>query len=218
MAQPRTSWSSRDGTRAVRSASSERPARSPRACGHAYARSAARRVWLFTALARRGRRGRLPARSSATCGRCRAPFHPPWPVLALGFLAAEAKVIVVHFRRETHSFSLSEIPAVIGLFFLTPDRVPARGAAGVGVGAARARRGQSAVKFAFNLANFALIAVVDLAIFHAHRARRPARPARPTGSAAFAATLVARASSARSRSPPRSRCRAARRSSRSCPR
>ena len=44
----------------------------------------------------------------------------PWPILAVAFAAAELKVVQVHFRRETHSFSLSEFPAVIGFFFLSP--------------------------------------------------------------------------------------------------
>ena len=47
-----------------------------------------------------------------------APFAAvvlPWPLLAAGFCVAEMKVVSVHFRRETHSFSLSEFPAVIGL-------------------------------------------------------------------------------------------------------
>jgi diguanylate cyclase (GGDEF)-like protein len=118
-----------------------------------------------------------------------APIHPPWPLLAAGFFAAEAKVIVVHFRRESHSFSLSEIPAVAGLFFFSPNEYMAS----VLIGSAAAMlitSRISAVKFAFNLANFAVIAVVDLAIFHAL--------AVPTGSpgltdwiAAFAATLSA---------------------------
>ena len=46
------------------------------------------------------------------------PFQIPWPVIAAGFCLAEVKVVDVHFRREQHSFSLSEFPAVIGLFVL----------------------------------------------------------------------------------------------------
>ena len=49
-----------------------------------------------------------------------APLKIPWPLLAIAFAAAELKVVEVHFRRETHSFSLSEFPAVVGLFFLSP--------------------------------------------------------------------------------------------------
>ena len=53
----------------------------------------------------------------------RIPVPPvviPWPIIAVAFAVAELKVVEVHFRRETHSFSLSEFPAVIGLFFLSP--------------------------------------------------------------------------------------------------
>ena len=31
---------------------------------------------------------------------------------------AELRVVEVHFRRESHAFSLSEFPAVVGMFFL----------------------------------------------------------------------------------------------------
>ena len=53
----------------------------------------------------------------------RRPPHrrSPGRVLAVGFFLAELKVVDVHFRRETHSFSLSEFPAVVGLFLLSPD-------------------------------------------------------------------------------------------------
>src|SRR4029079_15361916 len=67
-------------------------------------RSPATRVWLFTAL----------VASLALCGYLldvrylapvESPVHIPWPVLAFACLLAETKVILVHFRRETHSFS-----------------------------------------------------------------------------------------------------------------
>ena len=48
------------------------------------------------------------------------PFVLPWPVVALGFFLVETKVVEVNFRRETHSLSLSEFPAVVGFFFLNP--------------------------------------------------------------------------------------------------
>jgi hypothetical protein len=50
----------------------------------------------------------------------RVAFQIPWPVLAFGVAIAELRVVEVHFRRETHSFSLSEFPAVVGMFFLSP--------------------------------------------------------------------------------------------------
>ena len=46
------------------------------------------------------------------------PIPIPWPLIALGVYLAEVRVVQVHFRRESHSFSLSEIPSVVGLFLL----------------------------------------------------------------------------------------------------
>ena len=94
-----------------------------------------------------------------------SPVHVPWPILAIAYLAAETKVILVHFRRETHSFSLSEVPAVIGLFFVTPNEYLLAVLVGSGVALLVTAR-QSLVKVAFNLANFGLIGVVTLAVFH----------------------------------------------------
>ena len=90
----------------------------------------------------------------------------PWPLLAVAFATAELKVIQVHFRRETHSFSLSEFPAVIGFFFLSPiDYVTA---VLVGSGAAfLIGRRQRIEKFVFNLTNFALVARSTLTVLHA---------------------------------------------------
>jgi len=98
-----------------------------------------------------------------------APFGAvplPWPLLAAGFAIAEMKVVSVHFRRETHSFSLSEFPAVIGLFFLSPIEYLMALLAGAAVALVVAER-QAPAKLAFNLANFALTGVVSLAVFHA---------------------------------------------------
>ena len=127
-------------------------------------RSAATRVWLFTA-------GLALAALAMYLLDVRhlpgivGPVHIPWPVLAAACLAAETKVILVHFRRETHSFSLSEVPAVIGLFFVTPDEYLLAVLLGSGLALLATAR-QSVVKVAFNMANFALIGVVTLAVFH----------------------------------------------------
>ena len=93
-------------------------------------------------------------------------FHIPWPVLALAVAVAELRVVDVHFRRETHSFSLSEFPAVVGIFFLSPGDY----LAAVIVGSATALLigpRQRPMKLAFNLANFMLVAVVSLTIMYA---------------------------------------------------
>jgi diguanylate cyclase (GGDEF)-like protein len=127
-------------------------------------RSAANRVWLFTAALA------LLALvvyvvDVAQLEAVPSPVHIPWPILALACLAAETKVILVHFRRETHSFSLSEVPAVIGLFFVTPNEYLLAVLLGSGLALLATAR-QSVVKLAFNMANFALIGVVTLAVFH----------------------------------------------------
>ena len=98
-----------------------------------------------------------------------APFASvplSWPILAAGFAIAEMKVVTVHFRRETHSFSLSEFPAVIGLFFLSPvDYLLALIVGSTAVLVVAERQGPA--KLAFNVSNFALTGVVSLAVFHA---------------------------------------------------
>jgi len=122
----------------------------------------------------------------------RIPVPPvviPWPIIAVAFAVAELKVVEVHFRRETHSFSLSEFPAVIGLFFLTPpDYVLA-----VITGSAAAMlfaSGQRGIKVAFNLANFGLIAVTSYTIV-TFMVTREGLPGIREWLAAFAATSSA---------------------------
>jgi diguanylate cyclase (GGDEF)-like protein len=149
--------------------------------------SAATRVWLFTLLLATGAlvgylvdvRHLEPFAS---------PVHVPWPILAIAYLVAETKVILVHFRRETHSFSLSEVPAVIGLFFVTPNEYLLAVLVGSAVALLVTAR-QSIVKVAFNLANFALIGVVTLSVFY--RIATPGGPPEPIDwIAAFVAMLV----------------------------
>ncbi len=112
-----------------------------------------------------------------------------WPLLAVAFAIAELKVVEVHFRRETHSFSLSEFPAVIGFFSLAPaDYLLA-----VLVGSSAAlvlQPRQRLIKTAFNLANFMFVASLSLLIVRAF-ASMAATPTPGDWLAAFAATLTA---------------------------
>ena len=57
----------------------------------------------------------LPAAAPAV-----APIEFPWWVLAAVFYLAEAEVIHLHIGRSAHSFSMSEIPLVYGIFFFRP--------------------------------------------------------------------------------------------------
>jgi len=117
-----------------------------------------------------------------------APVAVPWPVIAAAFMVAELKVVQVHFRRETHAFSLSEFPAIIGLFFLAPGDYLL--AVLTGSAAAMLLTRPRLVKVAFNLANYGLIAVTSVTIV-----MLIASPDGPPGvrewAAAFAATTVA---------------------------
>ena len=150
--------------------------------------STAVRVWTFTiilaAAALLGYLLRIPSLHPLA-----VPIWIPWPFLAAGFFLTELKVIEVHFRRETHCFSLSEMPAVIGLFFVPPEQYLLALLVGTGTALLITSR-QSRVKTAFNLANDGLVAVAAILIF-----RTIGRFVGPPGPqdwlAAFAAMLIA---------------------------
>ena len=93
------------------------------------------------------------------------PIVLPLWVVAIGFYVIEIKVVHLHFRRGAHSFSLSEVPLVIGFFFASPgDVVLAHALAG---GAALlVHRRQSPMKFAFNVSTFALGTGLAMVVFH----------------------------------------------------
>jgi diguanylate cyclase (GGDEF)-like protein len=91
------------------------------------------------------------------------PVHVPWILMAVGFFAAEAKVMDVHFRREKHSFSLSEVPTVVGFFILSPSDYILAMLTGVGLALLLDR--QRPVKVAFNLADSAFLGLVAMTIF-----------------------------------------------------
>jgi diguanylate cyclase (GGDEF)-like protein len=112
-----------------------------------------------------------------------------WPLLAAAFALAELKVVEVHFGRETHAFSLSEFPAVIGFFSLSPTEY----LVAMLIGSAAAllvQPRQRLIKTAFNLANFLCVAAVSLLIVHTF-ADLTITPGPVEWLAAFAATLMA---------------------------
>ena len=117
------------------------------------------------------------------------PFHIPWWVAAAGFALADIKVIEVHFRRESHAFSLTEVPAVIGLFFLSPIEYLAAVTVGALVALLISSR-QAPVKLGFNLANYLLVAVIMIAVFRAIQ-HSTGVPGMLEYAAGFAATTVA---------------------------
>jgi diguanylate cyclase (GGDEF)-like protein len=119
-----------------------------------------------------------------------APFLIPWPLFALSYFVAEAKVIDVRFRGGTHTFSLTEVPAVIGLFFVEPVWY----VVGLLVGALAALlvARQPLPKLCFNLSQYLVGAVAGLATFHLIASLGPAStsPQPIDWLAAFSAMLV----------------------------
>src|SRR5205807_10324177 len=50
-----------------------------------------------------------------------APLHIPWWAFAVLFVLAEWWRVCLYFRSSAHSFSLSEMPLVLGLFLTAPS-------------------------------------------------------------------------------------------------
>jgi diguanylate cyclase (GGDEF)-like protein len=96
------------------------------------------------------------------------PIHSlPLPWWALGAMFCLGEVFVVQFdiRQDAVSFSLSEIPLVLGLFFVDPASLLLAQVVGAGAALALHRR-QKAIKLAFNLSLLSFQACVALLLFH----------------------------------------------------
>ncbi len=122
------------------------------------------RVWLLTFVLV-GIAAGLAALELGTGSLFEAPLALPWYLLAILFYVAEAKVIHLHIGRSAHSFSMSEIPVVYSIFFLSPAQYIVARLGGAGLALVFSRR-QRSVKLAFNLAQFLLCSVVTLGIVH----------------------------------------------------
>jgi len=112
-----------------------------------------------------------------------------WFHLAIGFFFSELTVVHLRFRRDAHSFSMSEIPLVIGFFLVAPVELV------IGQLVANAfvlglSRRLPLTKLTFNLAQFALQTTLAIAAFRAVVA--VADPLGPAGwIGALAATITA---------------------------
>jgi len=91
----------------------------------------------------------------------------PFWALAAAFLLVESVVVHIQFRRESESFSLFEVPLVLGLLFATPFTLLFSMILGTGL-ALRFVRHQTPLKLAFNVANLAFYTVTMAAIVHLH--------------------------------------------------
>jgi signal transduction histidine kinase len=110
----------------------------------------------------------------------------PWWALTALFCLGEILVVHVQFRRNAYSFSLSEIPLVIGLFASSPSELVMALVFGSAISLIIHRR-QSLLKLMFNLSHFALEACLALLIFHAFGPQGPFDPM--TWLAAFVTTF-----------------------------
>ncbi|HEU6446441.1 MAG TPA: EAL domain-containing protein [Gaiellaceae bacterium] len=84
--------------------------------------------------------------------------------VAVLFTLTEAYPIHLHFRGQAHSFSLSDVALVLGLFTLMPAELLASQLLGGLVAVVLLRR-QRPIKAAFNLAQYALTCSVAVAVF-----------------------------------------------------
>ena len=78
----------------------------------------------------------------------------PWPLLIVFFLISELLVVHLEVRRSAHTYSLSEIPTVMALFFSGPAELVICRVIGSAIALVFVRR-NSPVKLAFNLGLFA---------------------------------------------------------------
>jgi diguanylate cyclase (GGDEF)-like protein len=145
--------------------------------------SGSTRVWLFTLLL-----GAVTAALALVIVPVAAPVAAPivlpvW-LLVAGFYLAEAKVIHLHIGRSAHSFSMSEIPLVAGLFLVSPPVFIVARVVGSGLALVFSRR-QLGVKLAFNLVQFSLASVISVGIVHLAVA-----PGRAFGPAVWVAVLL----------------------------
>jgi signal transduction histidine kinase len=146
-------------------------------------RAAGARVWLLVAaLAIAGVALWAPL---AGLQRAPAPRALPWWLLAGMFFLTETHVVHLQFRRDAHSFSLSEVPIVLGLLYAGPPGLLGAWLLGGGLALATSRH-QPPRKLAFNLASAA--ASLGLTVLVFRRLAPPGDIGPATWAGAFLAT------------------------------
>ena len=91
-------------------------------------------------------------------------MHVAWPLLAIGFALADSFAVHVEVRDNAHSFTMNELPLMIGLFLCTPEQLIAARLVGMVLGILIVRR-QRPLKAFFNLALGMLETVTALMVF-----------------------------------------------------
>jgi hypothetical protein len=94
------------------------------------------------------------------------PVHIAWPVLIPFVYLAEVTVVHLQFRKDAHTFSMNEVPLIVGLFFMDP--IGLIGAQIIGNALALGiHRRQSAIKLMFNLTLMTLQTTAAVIVFRA---------------------------------------------------
>ena len=88
----------------------------------------------------------------------------PWIVWVAAFALAEVLVVHVQLQRDSHSFSLTDLVLVAGLYLLEPAALITAQVAGVGLIFVLRRR-QYGLKLAFNLVQYALAGCLATTVF-----------------------------------------------------
>jgi diguanylate cyclase (GGDEF)-like protein len=93
------------------------------------------------------------------------PFEIPWWILTVLFFVSEVAVVHIQLKRQVFSASLSELPLVLGLYFVAPQWMIVAYVIGAGVALIVHRR-QRLLKLVFNLCHFALQAALAALVFY----------------------------------------------------
>jgi diguanylate cyclase (GGDEF)-like protein len=91
-------------------------------------------------------------------------LHVPWLAWVAGFAVGEVLVVHVQLQRDSHSFSMTDLIFVAGLYLLHPGALVAAQVAGAVVGLVVHRR-QFGLKLAFNAVQYALAASLGTIVF-----------------------------------------------------
>ena len=112
-------------------------------------------------------------------------FQVAWPLLALGFVLADTFAVHIELRDNAHSFTMIELPLMIGLFLCPPDQMILARMVGMLVALVGVRR-QRLLKTLFNLALGTLETVALIAVFLA-----VVNPLHTTGARVWLAAIAA---------------------------
>jgi diguanylate cyclase (GGDEF)-like protein len=98
--------------------------------------------------------------------RFEGPLTLPWPVWVAAFAAGELLVVHIQLQRDSHSFSLTDLVLVAGLYLVEPAALITAQLAGAALALVLHRR-QSGLKLAFNLSQYALSGCLATTLFAA---------------------------------------------------